>query len=362
MQAINYNKRTENVQQQMEEQGIELLLCIPSVNFRYLFKGSMVMHERLICGILSQESEPSLIAPSFEKERMEKTTTIKDVVAWKENEDPFRKIKEQWGNIKGKIALEPSTPFWVFLKLQKMFPKNEFVNAGAIVEKMRAVKTEEEIERIEQAMRWTIESLREMVEELKEGQTEKELTKKIMEKMTSKSREPSWALTQIQENSAIPHGSASEKKLTKENVILFDVGTSCEGYFSDITITTYYGGKPANKFLEVYEIVEKANQAALEKAGEGIPAEEVDKAARDIIEKAGHGQYFTHRLGHGLGLEVHEIPYIVQGNREKLEKGNVHTNEPGIYLPGKFGVRIEDDLEIRKQARRIAEFNRYFWE
>ena len=132
-------------------------------------------------------------------------------------------------------------------------------------------------------------------------------------------------------------------------------------YFSDITITTVFG-KPSAEFLKIYQIVEEANQKALETSKEGISAEIVDMEARKIIENAGYGRFFTHRLGHGLGLDVHEEPYIVKGNKKALEKGNVHTDEPGIYLPGKFGVRIEDDILVERKSKRLYEFNRYFWE
>jgi Xaa-Pro dipeptidase len=211
-----------------------------------------------------------------------------------------------------------------------------------------------------QAAEYTSKGILDTLELIQEGQTELEILKLAQEQMTKHSGEQSWALVQIDENSAVPHGKPSNKKLRKDSVILIDAGTACEHYFADITVTSVYG-TASEEFKKIYFIVEKANDAALEKSKNGVPAEEVDFAARSVIEQAGFGQYFTHRLGHGLGLQVHEEPYIVKGNKIPLVQGNVHTDEPGIYLPGKFGVRIEDDVLVSEKSKRLVEFDRYLW-
>ncbi|MHA1400903.1 MAG: M24 family metallopeptidase [Candidatus Heimdallarchaeaceae archaeon] len=362
MKPLNYLDRIKKVQREMEEQNLDVALITPSINFGYLFKGFFEMKERLICAVLNQDDDPLLITPSFEKERMAFTSNIDNIIGWQEEENPFLKLKEAVGFEPKNIALEPTTRFETFLNFKKVFPEAKFSNLGGILNDLRSQKTEAEIQRMERAAEITVKAINQILTDLKPGITEIELLKQLTEIMTEMSQEPSWALVQFDENSAIPHGSASKKKLTEESVILIDTGTSCDHYFSDITITTTFG-KPSNEFLRIYDIVQRANDAALEKSKEGVPAEEVDFAARKVIEKAGYGQYFTHRLGHGLGLEVHEEPYIVKGNKEKLVSGNVHTDEPGIYIPGKFGIRIEDDVIVEKHAaKRIFAFDRYFWE
>lgn len=362
MKNLNYNLRLNKVKEALEEKKIDLLLLTPSVNFGYLFKNNLSMRERLICSMVSRDEAPKLIAPSFEEERMRKSTNIKQIIPWKENEDPYKKVSDNTDGSVNRIALEPSTPFEVYLRLQKNFPDAEFVSAMEIVNKMRAMKSEAEVQRIKKAMEYTIEAMKDTVAQFKVGTTEKEIQKILLKQMNELSGEISWALVQFAENSAIPHASSSEKKLKRDDVVLIDAGTSVDGYFSDITITTVFG-KPNEKFMEIYNIVQHANDKALETSKKGIIAERVDQAARKVIEDKGYGKYFTHRLGHGLGLEIHEPPYIVEGNKEKLVTGNVHTDEPGIYLPGKFGVRIEDDIIVGKKSTRIHELNReIFWE
>ncbi|MHA1864911.1 MAG: M24 family metallopeptidase [Candidatus Heimdallarchaeaceae archaeon] len=362
MQPLNYRKRLEQTKKLMEKENVDLILLTPSVNFGYLFKGFLDMRERLICAAIILDEEPLLIAPEFEVERMQNSTNIKNVVGWKEDEDPYLKLKKSLDFTPKMISLESTTCFENFLKFKEIFPNSDFLNAAFIFNDMRGRKTEAEIERIRKASEFTVKSVETLLSEIEPGMTEIEVQNQLIKKMSEISGEPSWALIQFDENSAIPHSSASSKKLREDSVILIDSGTSCDRYFSDITITTTFS-KPSSKFLEIYDIVQKANDKALETSKEGVPAEQVDFEARRIIDTAGYGKYFTHRLGHGLGLEVHEHPYIVKGNKQPLIEGNVHTDEPGIYLPGKFGIRIEDDLIVRKdKSERIYEFDRIFWE
>jgi Xaa-Pro aminopeptidase len=148
-------------------------------------------------------------------------------------------------------------------------------------------------------------------------------------------------------NSALPHGETSNRKIDKKDVVLMDVGAVYEGYYADLTRTVFVG--EATKIQrKIYETVLKAQEAAIKTIKPGVKAEQVDMAARKIIEDSGYGKYFTHRTGHGLGLDVHEEPYITLGNKTVLKSGMTFTIEPGIYFPGKFGVRIEDDISVSK--------------
>ncbi|MCE7743331.1 MAG: aminopeptidase P family protein [Candidatus Heimdallarchaeota archaeon] len=360
MKPIDFLRRQTLVQEKLSTQDIDLLMIPPSINFFYLFEGYMQLSERLICGVIDKKDDSLLIAPSFEKENMQIQTTFDDVITWKEDEDPYTILKQEISYEPRRIALEPSTPFEVFSRIKKQFPTSEFVNGNSILNELRMIKNDAEMERMVQAAEHTAEGILKTLELIHEGQTELEILKLAQKQMTLLSGEMSWALVQIDDNSAVPHGKPSNKKLKKDSVILIDAGTSCEHYFADITVTSVHG-TASDEFKKVYSIVEEANNAALEKSKAGVPAEEVDFAARVIIENAGYGQYFTHRLGHGLGLQVHEEPYIVKGNKEPLVAGNVHTDEPGIYLPDKFGVRIEDDVLVKEKSKRLVEFDRYLW-
>ncbi|MHA1167420.1 MAG: M24 family metallopeptidase, partial [Candidatus Hodarchaeales archaeon] len=154
----------------------------------------------------------------------------------------------------------------------------------------------------------------------------------------------------------------TDKKLRKNEVVLIDAGTSIEGYNGDITNTTFFG-KPAEEFLQVYSFVEEAQDRAVKAAKVNAIPEEVDAIARDYLNSEGYGDYFTHRTGHGLGLEVHEDPYIVKGNRIPLGMNNVFSIEPGVYMPGKFGVRIEDIVIAKKSSgERTCNPTRRYWE
>ena len=360
VKSINFDHRQKEIQDRMIRNEIDLFLVTPSVDFGYLFKGFFSLSERLVCGIINSSDDAKIVAPSFEKERMQIVTTFDDVITWREEEDPYVILRNAISEEPKKIALESTTPFDIYLRIKKQFPNSEFVDGGAIFKQMRAIKAEEEIERMVRASNYTKDGILNAINKIEEGQTEIEALRLVQSEMTALSGEMGWAIVQFGENSAIPHGHPTKKKLKENEVVLIDAGTTCDHYFSDITVTTFFGNV-TQEFLGIYEIVEEANAVALDTSKEGIPAEEVDFAARKIIESANYGKYFTHRLGHGLGLEVHEEPYIVKGNKDPLISGNVHTDEPGIYLPGRFGVRIEDDVLVGKKSKRLVELDRHIW-
>ena len=360
MKAINFEERTKKIQDKIKSKNVDLFLITPSINFGYLFRGFFTLSERLICGMIFPDEQTQLIAPSFERERMQIETTYDDVITWREEENPYEILRKSTDKKINTIALESSTPFDIYVRLKKQFPDADFINGGKFIKELRAVKSEAEIERMKKAAEYTAKGILNTLDVIKEGQNELQVLKIVLEQMSSLSNEPSWAAVQFDENSAIPHGHPTEKKLKRDGVVLIDAGTTCENYFADITVTSVFG-KASKEFLKIYRIVEEANEAALSTSKNGIPAEKVDFAARTIIENAGYGKYFTHRLGHGLGLEVHEDPYIVKGNKNLLVNGNVHTNEPGIYLPNKFGVRIEDDVLVLNKGEKLVTFDRILW-
>jgi len=360
VKSLDFVKRQSIITEDMNELEVDLFLITPSIDFGYLFKSFMSISERLVCGILSIHDDSKIIAPSFEKENIQNHTPFDDVVTWKEEENPFAVLKESITYNVKKIALEPTMPFEIYYKLKKQFPETEFIDGSAIIRKQRSIKTEAEIKRLEKAGRYTVDGMMNALELLKPGLTELEVLKSVQKEMTIQSGEPSWALVQFDENSAVPHGPPSKRKMKENSVVLIDAGTMCDNYFADITLTTFYGNV-TDEFLKIYEIVQEANDAALDASKIGVPCEEVDFVARKVIDEAGYGEYFTHRLGHGLGLEVHEEPYMVKGNKRQLVKGNVHTDEPGIYMPNKFGIRIEDDVLVGDTTRRLITFDRELW-
>jgi len=213
----------------------------------------------------------------------------------------------------------------------------------AVTERLRIIKSPEEIALIRQAIAATEASIAATFSQLAVGMTERDVSALLTREMASRGS-PGGGLVQFGPSSALPHGGPSAGQLARETVVLIDAGSRVEGYTSDITRTIWFGDAPSDEFKKVYNIVHDAQTAVIENAKPGVwQCQQVDRAARKVITDAGYGQYFTHRLGHGMGMDGHEPPYMVEGNTLLLEPGIVFTDEPGIYQLGKFGVRIEDD-------------------
>jgi Xaa-Pro dipeptidase len=355
-------ERQKKLQKLMIKNEIDKLLLFPGVDLFYATGLSVHPSERLVATILSKDSDPIFICPSFEKSRMEKGITAGTIRSWEEDEDPFLLLCDTVKETESKtIALDNKLWFEWFLKIQKMLSEVEFVDASAVVAESRLRKSDEEIKIMQEATKIAAESIVATFKQVTPGMTETGVVKIIREEL-EKRGSPAFSLVQSGKNSSYPHGAPTGRVIEKNDVLLIDAGPMHKGYMGDITITSVIG-EPSKKFLKIYDTVYQANRAALEYAKEGVIAEDVDKIARDVITKEGYGKYFTHRLGHGIGIEVHEHPYIVNGNKLKLENGMCHTIEPGIYIEGEFGVRIEDDVVIRKdRCELLYETPRRIWE
>jgi Xaa-Pro aminopeptidase len=220
-----------------------------------------------------------------------------------------------------------------------------------LVLRQRMIKDAAEIELISRACHITYTSSQECFRALREGQTEEE-TARFLERRFNHHGSPKVAFETIvafQENAAFPHHVVTGKKLKKNSVVLTDLGCQVGGYKSDLTRTTYFG-KITPKFRKIYEIVHRSQQEGVHAVRAGVTAGEVDFVCREVIRKAGYGAYFIHGTGHGVGIDIHEPPRLGIGSKEMLREGMIVTVEPGIYLPGEFGVRIEDTLLVKKNG------------
>lgn len=229
--------------------------------------------------------------------------------------------------------------------------------AGFVL-KQRTIKEADEIEAISRACQISIHSYQSCWKNLKEGESEADAGQ-FLEQLFYKNGSPKPGFETIiafGENSAYPHHLVSEKKLNKNEVVLMDLGATVKGYHSDLTRTDFFG-KITSQFKKIYRIVEKSQQAGIAALREGVPAGRIDFICREVIRKEGYGDYFVHGSGHGLGLEIHEPPRLGMRSKEILKAGMVVTVEPGIYLPGKFGVRIEDTLLVTKTGCKILTSN-----
>ncbi len=343
-----FARRIERAQEELKSRKLDLLVVEPSTNFQYFTGYNPGRSERLILLMIPASGAPAIVCPSFEVERIKRNTVISDARGWEEQEDPWLLVAKAAQQMKphgrtGEVAVEPTTSYQSYVRLTTKVRGWIPRDGSAVTERLRIIKSPEEIALIRQAIAATEASIAATFTQLAVGMTERDVAQLLSREMASRSS-PGGGLVQFGPSSALPHGGPSAGQLTRETVVLIDAGSRVEGYTSDITRTIWFGDAPSDEFKKVYNIVHDAQTAAIENAKPGVTqCQQVDRAARKVITDAGYGQYFTHRLGHGMGMDGHEPPYMVEGNTIVLEPGIVFTDEPGIYQLGKFGVRIEDD-------------------
>src|SRR5258706_2276677 len=343
-----FARRRERVQQELKTQKLDLLVIEPSTNFQYFAGYNPGRSERLILLMIPAVGAAVVVWPSFEVERLKRNSVITDVRGWEEQEDPWRVVRAAGSQLKparreGVAGVEPSTSYQSYVSLTSALGGWKLVNGATATERLRIIKSPEEIALIRRAIEATEASIAATFAQLAVGMTERSVAELLSREMASRGS-PGGGLVQFGPSSALPHGGPSAGKLERETVVLIDAGSRIEGYTSDITRTIWFGDAPSDEFKKVFNLLHDAQTAAMQ-AGRPLmtQCQEMDRLARKVITDGGYGQFFLHRLGHGMGMDGHEPPYLVEGNETRLEPGMVFTIEPGIYQLGKFGVRIEDD-------------------
>lgn len=344
--------RRARAQALMAESRVDALFIEPGASLTYFADVRWGRSERTFGLLLPRRGDAVIVCPAFEKERAEKSTGGRfEIRVWQEDESPFALIGgilRDWGWATGRLALEESTRYFVVQGLRRDAASLELVSGDPITHRCRGIKSAHEIEIMRFANRITLEAVEAAFASLREGMTQRELGRIIRAAFERLGFGGGWVLPLIGESSAYPHGSDNPLPLREGDVVLVDTGTSVHGYQADITRTTVYG-TPSEEVRRVFEVVREAQSRALEFAAPGRTCGEVDAVARQVVADAGFGPgfaYFTHRLGHGIGLEGHEWPYLVGNSRTVLEPGMAFSNEPGIYQYGKFGVRLEDIMVV----------------
>ena len=329
----------------------DALLVGPGTSLYYFTGIRWGLSERLLALILPRTGQPILISPAFEEARMRELMRFPiDVRIWQEDESPTQLIATSLAdhNLRtGRIGIEETFPFTFFDHFRNAAPAYDCVSADPVTIACRAHKSAHELELLRLACEATCDVYRQVFLSLKEGMSEQEIAG-LVNAGYAKMNLRGYALVLLGAAAALPHGSQQPQKLKEGDVVLIDGGCKVEGYESDVTRTAIFG-KPTEKIQRVYETVRNAQNAALEAARSGKLSGSVDDAARAVITNAGFGpdyKYFTHRLGHGIGLDGHEHPYLVRGSKTVLEPGMTFSNEPGIYIPGEFGIRCEDVMAI----------------
>ena len=340
-----FARRIARAQEELKTRKLDLLVVEPSTNFQYFTGYNPGRSERLILLMVPASGAPVIVCPLFEVERIKRNTVISDARGWEEQENPWNLVAKAAGP-SGVVGIEPTTSYQSYRRLSRTLPRWRFEDGALVTERLRIIKSPEEIALIRQAIAATEASIAATFTQLAVGMSERDVSALLSREMTSRGS-PGGGLVQFGPSSALPHGGPSAGLLTRETVVLIDAGSRVEGYTSDITRTIWFGDAPSDEFKKIYNIVHDAQTAAIENAKPNVTqCQEVDRAARKVISDAGYGQYFTHRLGHGMGMDGHEAPYMVEGNTTRMEPGIVFSDEPGIYQLGKFGVRIEDDCTM----------------
>lgn len=344
-----YARRLERARQLTRDAGGSVLIATSgATNFTYLVGSNYGRSERLIALVLPVDGAPVLIAPSFEVERVRRGSHIEAPVrGWEEQADPFAlvrdAVRDSSSSGQGTIVIEPKTDYWAAMAISRALADARLADGSGVFEQLRLVKSPEEILRMRRAIEITEDAVASTFDRLEPGMHDRDVAKIVAEEHAKRGIE-GGGLVQFGAQSALPHGGTIGTKLVPQTVVLIDAGGNYQGYTSDITRTRWFGDAPPARFREVYNLVHAAQDAAMERVRPGVPAQEIDRAARAVITKGGYGEYFTHRLGHGMGMDGHEPTWMVEGNTKPLAPGYVFSVEPGIYMPGIWGVRIEDDF------------------
>ncbi len=335
-------QRLDGARTRLREEGIDALLVGPSADLRYLVGYEALPLERLTLLVVPAEGPAHLVVPELEVARAEESgaTELTELRAWGETDDPIAIVRSLVGEAET-LAVQDRLWTSFTLQLQAAIPSAKWVPGTQVMRELRIVKTEEE-RRLLREVAAAIDHVHAQVPALlRAGRREREVGREIESLIREEHDEVSFVIVGSGPNGASPHHETGDRILEEGDAVVVDIGGVRQGYCSDCT-RNYVVGRSPEGYDELHEVLERAQQAAVEAVRPGVTAESIDAAARDVITEAGYGEYFIHRTGHGIGVEGHEEPYIVAGNDEPLRSGMAFSVEPGIYVPERFGARIED--------------------
>lgn len=348
--------KLHQLQTHLNDQELDVAYVSDPMTIKYLTGFGSDPLERVLALLVFPNQDPFLFGPALEVEAIKKTGWPYPVYGYLDHELPFQMIAsqvrqrvaapKQWAVELGYLTVSR------LRALQDQFSNASFAyNLTPVIERMRMIKSPEELAKLNEAGKWADFAFKVGFEAVKVGVSEQDVAAELEFALKKHGiREMSFdTLVQAGPHAAEPHGETSERKIENNQLVLFDLGTVFEGYISDASRTVGVG-QPTIKQQEIYQVCLEAQFAAQAAARPGITAAELDQAARKIIDRAGYGQYFIHRLGHGMGMSEHEFPSIMEGNDLVLEPGMCFSLEPGIYIPGVAGVRIEDCVHVTKDG------------
>ncbi len=357
MSEKQLTRRQKKLRQALQENRLEAAALNPGPDLAYLTGLDFHLMERPIVAIFPLDQDPLIILPELEMAQVQAVDFEMTVISYSEERaawpQAFRTAFEKLGLTAGSIGVIPRRlRLLEFEYLRDAGPEVDFRSAQGIFASLRMVKDASELKKMREAARIAECALQATLSSIKPGVTEKEIASRLVSHLLHQGSDPAlpfFPIVSFGSNTANPHAGPTNRELHHGELVLIDWGASKDGYFSDIT-RTFAMGDVEPELEKLAEFVRRANKAARKAAQTGIPAQQVDLAARETIGTAGYGDFFIHRTGHGLGREAHEEPYISQDDQTRLQPGMTFTLEPGIYLPNRGGVRIEDDVVMTENG------------
>ncbi len=355
--------RLDRARRLMQKTGIDAVMMIGGTSLVYFTNVRWWNSERLGAFIITAKGEPFFVVPAFEKDRLEEQLKSgplggsSDVRTWQEDEDPYRLVAQglkDRGIASGTLGMEERVTYVFSSGVANAAPAVKVVSATPVTAGCRMIKSAHELGLMRLANQATWDVYRAVFQALQPGMTQRE-AESLVNAAYGRVGFRGGASVEVGQYTALPHGSIEPQVIREGAPIMIDDGCSVEGYGSDIT-RTFVLGKADDEMKRVFDIVHRAQKAALDTARPGVQAQAVDAAARKVITDGGFGPdyaYFSHRLGHGIGMDGHEWPYLVRGNAMPLAANMTFSDEPGIYIRGKFGVRLEDDMHVTENGAEL---------
>lgn len=353
MIAAGSSSRVSRLSQALQDAGADAFFAATPDSMRYLVGFGEHPHERFLALGINGNGEMVLICPAL-SENQARRAGMQEVRSWRDGEDPlalFQQLATEWNLRSSIIAVDDEMSARQLLQMQSVLPAALFKPGLPILSNLKRNKDAQEIETMARAGKIADDALAAGIQALRPGATEQEVSDALAQAMRAGGGKPTFSIIGAGKNGAEPHHETDSTVIQAGDVVCMDFGCELDGYQSDITRCVACG-KAEDEAHKVYKVVFDAHMAGREMIRPGVQAQAIDRATRNVIEKAGYGEFFVHRTGHGIGMQGHEEPNIVQGNETLLQEGDCFSIEPGIYLPGRFGIRIENIVCVTADGHR----------
>ncbi len=357
------HERQERARRLMSDNSLDAIVLTEGTSLKYFAGIRWWGGERLFALVLPAKGAAFYVCPAFEEGRAREQLANEpdgehpDVRTWQEDDSPYQRVAQglkERGMATGKLGIEETVRFVFADGIAKAAPQVTFMSATPVTAGCRMIKSAHEIALVGLACQVTLAAYEAVYHALREAMTQEQV-EDLIAAAYHQLGFPGEASVQVGAYSSLPHGSSTPQVIREGSIVMIDDGCTVEGYQSDIT-RTFVLGNASDKMKQVFDIVHRAQSAALAAARPGVECGAVDAAARKVITDAGYGpdyKYFTHRLGHGMGMDGHEWPYLARGNTFKLLPNITTSNEPGVYIPGEFGIRLEDDMHVTENGAEL---------